>query len=99
MQSLPSDREGLDYEYKAVDLSKGEQFDPGQLMFVCPCSTVVILHDQSACFLSPYLLFFRVICYGFIVEFEKLNPVRFVPVFVDGDVVVADSFAIILVSR
>ncbi|XP_064943221.1 glutathione S-transferase zeta class isoform X1 [Musa acuminata AAA Group] len=48
---------GLDYEYKAVDLSKGEQFNP---------------------------------------EFEKLNPVRFVPVFVDGDVVVADSFAIIL---
>ncbi|KAJ8484221.1 hypothetical protein OPV22_016706 [Ensete ventricosum] len=48
---------GLEYEYKAVNLYKGEQFDP---------------------------------------EFEKINPVKFVPALVDGDVVVADSFAIIL---
>ena len=32
------------------------------------------------------------------VEFEKLNPVGFVPVLVDGDVVVGDSYAIVLVS-
>ncbi|KAJ1686317.1 hypothetical protein LUZ63_017707 [Rhynchospora breviuscula] len=48
---------GLDYEYKAVDLSKDEQFDP---------------------------------------EYEKLNPVKYVPTLVDGEVIVADSFAIIL---
>lgn len=48
---------GLIYEYKAVDLAKGEQFSP---------------------------------------EFEELNPLHFVPVLVDGDVVVADSYAILL---
>ncbi|KAJ4957122.1 hypothetical protein NE237_013905 [Protea cynaroides] len=48
---------GLTYEYKAVDLSKGEQFSP---------------------------------------EFERLNPLHYVPVLVDGDVVVGDSFAILL---
>ncbi|KAJ8748932.1 hypothetical protein K2173_013368 [Erythroxylum novogranatense] len=47
----------LSYEYKAVDLLKGEQFSP---------------------------------------EFERLNPVHYVPVLVDGDVVVSDSFAILL---
>ncbi|KAI3416804.1 Glutathione transferase [Psidium guajava] len=29
-------------------------------------------------------------------EFEKLNPMHFVPVLVDGDIVVSDSFAILL---
>ncbi|KAK9167844.1 hypothetical protein Scep_003035 [Stephania cephalantha] len=48
---------GLDYEYKAVNLLKGEQFSP---------------------------------------DFSKLNPISYVPVLVDGDIVVADSFAIIL---
>ncbi|WOL14300.1 glutathione S-transferase zeta class [Canna indica] len=48
---------GLDYEYKAVNLLRGDQFNP---------------------------------------EFEKLNPVMFVPALVDGDLVLADSFAIIL---
>ncbi|OAY67874.1 Glutathione S-transferase zeta class, partial [Ananas comosus] len=47
----------LDYEYKAVNLLKGEQLNP---------------------------------------EFEKINPVKYVPALVDGDIVVADSFAIIL---
>ncbi|OVA05820.1 Glutathione S-transferase [Macleaya cordata] len=48
---------GLNYEYKAVNLLKGEQFSP---------------------------------------EFTKLNPISYVPVLVDEDVVVADSFAILL---
>ncbi|TKY72320.1 Glutathione S-transferase zeta class [Spatholobus suberectus] len=48
---------GIKYEYKAVDLLKGEQSDP---------------------------------------EFLKLNPIGFVPILVDGDVVIADSFAIIM---
>ncbi|KAA8515937.1 hypothetical protein F0562_019116 [Nyssa sinensis] len=48
---------GLSYEYKAVNLAKGEQFTP---------------------------------------EFEKLNPLHFVPVLVDGDLVVSDSYAILL---
>ncbi|KAJ4727119.1 Glutathione S-transferase [Melia azedarach] len=48
---------GVPYEYKSVDLAKGEQFSP---------------------------------------EFEKLNPLHFVPVLVDGDVVVSDSYAILL---
>nr|CAD1834939.1 unnamed protein product [Ananas comosus var. bracteatus] len=48
----------LDYEYKAVNLLKGEQSNP---------------------------------------EFEKINPIKYVPALVDGDVVVADSFAIILI--
>ncbi|KDP28752.1 hypothetical protein JCGZ_14523 [Jatropha curcas] len=48
---------GLSYEYKAVNLEKGEQFSP---------------------------------------EFERLNPLHYVPVLVDGDVVVSDSFAILL---
>ncbi|EOX96212.1 Glutathione S-transferase zeta-class 1 isoform 3 [Theobroma cacao] len=48
---------GLSYEYKAVNLAKGEQFTP---------------------------------------EFEKLNPLHFVPVLVDGDVVVSDSYAILM---
>ena len=32
-------------------------------------------------------------------EFEKLNPLHYVPVLVDGDVVVSDSYAIILVCN
>ncbi|XP_065859430.1 glutathione S-transferase zeta class-like isoform X2 [Euphorbia lathyris] len=48
---------GLSYEYRAVDLLKGEQFSP---------------------------------------EFERLNPLHYVPVLVDGDVVVSDSYAIFL---
>ncbi|KAF9615353.1 hypothetical protein IFM89_023004 [Coptis chinensis] len=48
---------GLAYEYKAVDLYKGEQFSP---------------------------------------EFESLNPLHFVPVLVDGDLILSDSFAILL---
>ncbi|XP_007052055.2 PREDICTED: glutathione S-transferase zeta class isoform X4 [Theobroma cacao] len=48
---------GLSYEYKAVNLAKGEQFTP---------------------------------------DFEKLNPLHFVPVLVDGDVVVSDSYAILM---
>ncbi|XP_021279707.1 glutathione S-transferase 2-like [Herrania umbratica] len=48
---------GLSYEYKAVNLAKGEQFTP---------------------------------------EFERLNPLHFVPVLVDGDVVVSDSYAILM---
>ncbi|KAH7670815.1 Glutathione transferase protein [Dioscorea alata] len=47
----------LDYEYKAVNLMKGEHFHP---------------------------------------EYEKLNPIHFVPTLVDGDIVVGDSLAIIL---
>ena len=30
-------------------------------------------------------------------EFLKINPLGFVPVLVDGDIVIADSFAIIMV--
>ncbi|XP_061988403.1 glutathione S-transferase 2-like isoform X2 [Rosa rugosa] len=48
---------GLKYEYKAVNLLKGEQFSP---------------------------------------EFRKLNPIGCVPVLVDGDLAVSDSFAILL---
>ncbi|KAL2491061.1 Glutathione S-transferase Z1 [Abeliophyllum distichum] len=48
---------GLDYEYIAINLLKGEQKSP---------------------------------------EFLKLNPIGYVPVLVDGDIVVADSFAILL---
>ncbi|OMP00596.1 Maleylacetoacetate isomerase [Corchorus olitorius] len=48
---------GLSYEYKAVNLAKGEQLTP---------------------------------------EFEKLNPLHFVPVLVDGDLVVSDSYAILM---
>ncbi|KAL6531544.1 Glutathione S-transferase zeta-1 [Orobanche minor] len=48
---------GLDYEYIAVNLLKGEQKSP---------------------------------------EFLKLNPLGYVPVLVDGDIVIADSFAILL---
>ncbi|KAL8222863.1 hypothetical protein R6Q57_020262 [Mikania cordata] len=48
---------GLDYEYKAVNLLKGEQKSP---------------------------------------EFLKLNPIGYVPALVDGDIVIADSFAIIM---
>ncbi|XP_040989082.1 glutathione S-transferase zeta class-like isoform X1 [Juglans microcarpa x Juglans regia] len=48
---------GLKYEYKAVDLLKGEQFSP---------------------------------------EFTELNPIGYVPVLVDGEIIVSDSFAIIM---
>ncbi|CAK9316385.1 unnamed protein product [Citrullus colocynthis] len=48
---------GLNFEYKAVNLLKGEQFTP---------------------------------------EYEKLNPIGYVPTLVDGDVVIADSFAILM---
>ncbi|XP_059652167.1 glutathione S-transferase zeta class-like [Cornus florida] len=48
---------GLKYEYKPVNLLKGEQFSP---------------------------------------EFTKLNPIGYVPVLVDEDLVVADSFAILM---
>ena len=36
---------------------------------------------------------------SWIVEFSKLNPLSYVPVLVDGDIVISDSFAIILVSQ
>nr|XP_009789964.1 PREDICTED: glutathione S-transferase zeta class-like isoform X4 [Nicotiana sylvestris] len=48
---------GLSYEYRAVNIDKGEQFTS---------------------------------------EFEKLNPLHYVPVLVDGDVVISDSYAILL---
>jgi maleylacetoacetate isomerase len=48
---------GLEYEYKAVNLVKGEQFTP---------------------------------------EFTKLNPIGYVPVLVDEDIVLSDSFAIVM---
>ncbi|XP_022148961.1 glutathione S-transferase zeta class-like [Momordica charantia] len=48
---------GLNFEYKAVNLLKGEQFTP---------------------------------------EYEKLNPIGYVPTLVDGDSVIADSFAILM---
>nr|AAA72320.1 GST1 gene product [Dianthus caryophyllus] len=48
---------GLDFEYKAVDLFKGEHLTP---------------------------------------EFLKLNPLGYVPVLVHGDIVIADSLAIIM---
>lgn len=48
---------GLGYEYKAVNLLKGEQYSA---------------------------------------EFDKLNPLHFVPVLVDGQLVVSDSYAIFL---
>ncbi|GAB4861890.1 hypothetical protein Ancab_037145 [Ancistrocladus abbreviatus] len=48
---------GLPYEYKAVDLSKGEQFRP---------------------------------------EFERINPLHYVPALVDSGVVVSDSLAILM---
>ncbi|XP_048443329.1 glutathione S-transferase zeta class-like isoform X5 [Pyrus x bretschneideri] len=51
---------GLKYEYKAVNLLKGEQFSP---------------------------------------EFRKLNPLGYVPVLVDGDTLVADSFAILMAAN
>lgn len=31
-------------------------------------------------------------------EFDKLNPLHYVPVLVDGDVVISDSYAILLVG-
>ncbi|KAF8032395.1 hypothetical protein BT93_D1342 [Corymbia citriodora subsp. variegata] len=48
---------GISYEYKAVDLRKGEQYTA---------------------------------------EFEKINPMPLVPTLVDGDIMVSDSFAILL---
>ncbi|XP_074306546.1 glutathione S-transferase 2-like [Silene latifolia] len=48
---------GLDFEYKTINLLKGEQLTT---------------------------------------EFQKLNPLNYVPVLVDEDIVVADSFAIIM---
>ncbi|KAJ9687778.1 hypothetical protein PVL29_016304 [Vitis rotundifolia] len=48
---------GLKYEYKAVNLLKGEQFSP---------------------------------------KFSKLSPLNYVPTLVDGDMVVAESFAILM---
>ncbi|XP_055816464.1 glutathione S-transferase zeta class-like isoform X2 [Solanum dulcamara] len=48
---------GLEYEYKAVNLLKGEERDP---------------------------------------EYLKLNPLGYVPTLVDGDAIIADSFAIIM---
>ncbi|KVI01633.1 hypothetical protein Ccrd_020091 [Cynara cardunculus var. scolymus] len=48
---------GLDYEYKAVNLLKGEQHSP---------------------------------------EFVKVNPIGYVPALVDGDILVSDSFAIVM---
>ncbi|KAL4184212.1 hypothetical protein AMTRI_Chr11g158900 [Amborella trichopoda] len=48
---------GIAYEYKPINLLKGEQF--------CP-------------------------------EYEKVNPIKYVPSLVDGDLVLSDSFAILL---
>jgi hypothetical protein len=43
-----------------------------------------------------FMKLFHSPCY--FVDYEKINPVKFVPALVDGDLVVSDSFAIILVS-
>jgi maleylacetoacetate isomerase len=40
---------------------------------------------------------FIYLCFVFSVEFTKLNPIGYVPVLVDGDLVLADSLAIIMV--
>jgi maleylacetoacetate isomerase len=32
-------------------------------------------------------------------EFERLNPIKYVPALVDGDTIVADSFAILQVRH
>ncbi|CAK7357243.1 unnamed protein product [Dovyalis caffra] len=51
---------GLEYDYIAVNLLKGEQFNP---------------------------------------DFLKLNPLGYVPALVDGDIVIADSLAILMVTH
>lgn len=95
---------GLNYEYEAVNLLKGEQFSPGNFYF----STFPQFLSQDRIFffsnkpssalklrnlklISIFTLFSRPL------EYEKLNPIGYVPTLVDGDVVVADSFAIIMV--
>ncbi|KAK9286459.1 hypothetical protein L1049_014856 [Liquidambar formosana] len=54
---VESSGDGLKYEYKAVNLVKGEQFSPA---------------------------------------FSNLNPMGYVPVLVDGDIIISDSFAILM---
>lgn len=46
-------------------------------------------------FVVPLILT-KVIC--IFAEFDKLNPLHYVPVLVDGDVVISDSYAIFLVG-
>ncbi|KAL5993185.1 Glutathione S-transferase zeta-1 [Asimina triloba] len=73
--------QGLKYEYKAVNIYKGEQFNPGEHL---GCTSITVPAESKLIIrYAPN-------------EFLKLNPLGFVPVLVDDDVVVSDSFAIIL---
>lgn len=64
------------------------------------------LHNLVICITKIYVAsvdcyhmnFFHTFLLVGIVEFLKLNPLGYVPVLVDGDFVVADSFAILLVN-
>jgi hypothetical protein len=54
------------------------------------------LHSVTMLKILCFMKLFHSPCY--FVDYEKINPVKFVPALVDGDLVVSDSFAIILVS-
>ncbi|THF97375.1 hypothetical protein TEA_016371 [Camellia sinensis var. sinensis] len=79
--------QGLPYEYRAVDLVKGEQFTPGDHV-----NSVETLYQMVASVINLMMLVERFQNS----KFEKLNPLHFVPVLADGDLVVSDSFAILL---
>ncbi|GMY04944.1 glutathione S-transferase zeta class-like [Fagus crenata] len=78
---------GLKYEYKAVNVDKGEQFSPGKRkeMSYFYFNFTITLFSFLIYYLSYVML-----------EFTKLNPIGYVPVLVHGDMVLADSFAIIM---
>jgi maleylacetoacetate isomerase len=88
---------GVDYEYKAVNLLKGEQSDPGRryhrllLLLFAPslslCTLVPAVWYRSSLGSTLWLA-----------EFIKINPMKFVPALVDGDAVIGDSYAIALAS-
>ena len=82
-----------------MNLLANEQSDPGayiQMVFSIDMSTSVLLHKiqvqkywSENCLICPFLA----------TEFERLNPIKYVPALVDGEMIVADSFAILLVRH
>ncbi|GER26387.1 glutathione S-transferase [Striga asiatica] len=86
---------GLIYEYRAVNLAKGEQFTPGSFK----TALLQIVDWNWPLILTLVIMIWRScrICI-WLAEFEKLNPLHYVPVLVDGDVIVSDSYAILLLS-
>lgn len=82
---------------------KGEQFTPGndyaiEFVYILEFPYSFVFEEAVKIVFSMKLkLTFYVYLFFRCLEYEKLNPIGYVPTLVDGDSVIADSFAILMV--